>query len=51
VACCCEHGNELSVSIKCGEFLDKLLDSQEGHFCSDLDISSCTPVDTYSDIG
>jgi hypothetical protein len=24
VAGCCEHGNEASFSIKCGEFLDEL---------------------------
>jgi hypothetical protein len=36
VAGCCEHGNEPSVSIKCGEFLDWLsilVTSQEG-LCS-----------------
>jgi hypothetical protein len=49
VACCCEDGNELPVSIKCGEFLDELLDFQEGIFCSDLVISSCTPIDSNSD--
>ena len=49
MADCCERGNELSVPIKCGEFLDSLLGSQEGHWFSDLVISSCIPVDTNSD--
>jgi hypothetical protein len=28
VAGCCEHGNELPCSIKCGEFLEQLNDYQ-----------------------
>jgi hypothetical protein len=28
VASSCEHGNELTVSIKCGEFVDQLSDFQ-----------------------
>jgi hypothetical protein len=49
VAGCCEHGNELSVSIKCGEFLDRLLGSQERHCLNELVVSSCIPVVTNSD--
>ena len=49
MAGCFGHINELSVSIKCGQFLDRLLDSHEGHCSSDLFISSGTPVETDSD--
>ena len=39
MACACECGNELSGSIKCGEFLDSLqnqLASQEGLYSLEL---------------
>jgi hypothetical protein len=51
VAGSCEHGNEPSGSIKCGEFLDKLsvlLASQEG-LCS-MDLVSWLKCDVINSL-
>jgi hypothetical protein len=47
VAGCCEHGNELSGSIKGGEFLDKLSDFSRNTLLNEVIYSVIHSMATY----